>query len=594
MKKNLPGLRRAHKAEYPLIKNTAKELARRFETQSNWIEVVLFNTICSVRDLRDCLKEHKDISNEILSDDDLDRLFYPSLISALSCLGAKKAKMSFGVSSTEFYEDNISGDDVSKLDDRQLNKEEAKTIHNLMQDVLKFAGAFNILPPPILNFDKDKADGELLDANIILDTLDEFKKHLLKHEDHFLFGGARDSIPAFDTYPWFDYAFMTLAKVPMVVFERGQLSERGKNEVRFFRDENERRMSEEGDLLSLVFKREEYNPPKNYSPYVWIDVGKDLLNQKFIDSVKDKDILLRKKLFGARLFLLDEFQRFFTEDTVVEPYVAMIEYLKNEFSISEYMAIAGDNSEFFGFKAGTRYTYHVGTSMLQHLLHTSLIIPFAFENKIASQFYKAALPIYEFSQEVEGAHLLSFKYFEAYSLISSHIKFQIICNSLEGFRKRHSAAAKRALVDLDSFFSLKRSLKTKASPEMPVDSFAGEFSDDYSSYKPANKKIKPLTFTPMQAEVFKILMDRQDRKASVSQLIKELYSPSEAKEKLDKMAKAKGMKTKKRNEYKYEWRLEKGILKSKHPAWKIGMIKIGKKKGSEKWYYLDFSFEKTK
>ncbi len=593
MKKDRSFIRRATLAEYPLIKNTARELARRFETQSNWIEVVLFNTILADEDLLNSFKEDKDTSNKIISDDDLDRLFLPSLISALSCLGAKKTKMLFGVSSTEFYENDVSGDDVAKLDDRHLKKEERKAIFDLILDTFNFVGAFKYIPPPIFKLDDDKKEAELLDANIIVDTLAEFKKHLLKYEDHFLFGDVIHRIPAFDAYPWFDEAFITSAILPEVVLEKGQLAKRGENKIRFFRDENERRKAEEGELIRLVFKGKDYKPPKSYSPYVWINAGKDLVNQEFINKVKDRDLLLRRKLFNTRLFLIDEFQRFFTGESAIEPYAALIEHIKHEFSASEYMAIAQLNSEYFGFEPGTKYSYP-GKALLQILIRTSLTVPFAFENKVAFQFYKAALPIYEFSLDVEGAHLLSFGYFETYSLISSHTKFHGLCDAIKNVKNRRSAIAKRGMVNLDNFFSLGTSRKTTARPEMPVDFFAGEFSDDYSSYKPANKKIKPLTFTPMQAEVFKILMDRQDRKASVSQLIKELYSPSEAKEKLDKMAKAKGTKTKKRNEYKYEWRLEKGILKSNHPAWKIGMIKIGTKKGSEKWYYLDFSFEETK
>ncbi len=594
MKKKYSYTRRATKAEYPLIKNTAKLLANRFETQTNWIEVVLFNTIVSGENLLDYFKGTESLENKVLSDDLIHSCFIPSLISSLSSLGAKKTKSLFGIDSTEFYENRISGDDESNLDDRHLETKEQQSINLLIRQSLAFQGIFELTPPPI--FDKD--DESLTDpqnTNMLLNFLAGFKAHLFQYKNYFINDSAQNSIPSFEPYPWFDHAFVTRAKVAEIILAKGLLAEKNSipSDKRFFQNEIERKRYEEKEQREISIPKISYDASQRYEPYVIL--MKRAVVESFREKVTEPDQQLRDKLFRVRIFLIEEFERYFSDSSSREPIRGLVEYIKNEFSHSEYQAIKRKNSKYFGLDEKVEYSY-IDYLTFGRLLFTALELPLAFENNIFTKFYKAAKPIYEFSTDIDGPHRLNFNFFDSYSLIDSHTKIEYIYTALEPMKARRFAIIERISKDLERHFGFRRGSTAGAETTFlgENDIELGKFSIDFSSYTPANKKIKQLSFNPRQAEVIKVLMDRQDRKATVSQLVKKLYSPAEAKEILNKMAKAKSIKPKVRNKYRYEWRLEKGILKSRHPAWKIGLIKIGKKKGFEKWYYLDFSFEEVR
>ncbi len=95
--------------------------------------------------------------------------------------------------------------------------------------------------------------------------------------------------------------------------------------------------------------------------------------------------------------------------------------------------------------------------------------------------------------------------------------------------------------------------------------------------------------------LYKAFLDQPDGKITKSQMIKALYPSKKANEILDRVSKSQKTRPKVRNEYRYDWRLEKTIFKkAAHPVWQLGFIKISTKLGAEKSYYLDFGFETKK
>jgi hypothetical protein len=231
-------------------------------------------------------------------------------------------------------------------------------------------------------------------------------------------------------------------------------------------------------------------------------------------------------------------------------------------------------------------------------MDTALELPYAFENRIFSKFYKSAMPIYEFSSDVEGAHMLNFSFFDSYALLGNHAKIENIYLALEALRIRLFALGKRLFNEVNNHFNSKHRaiVSSVVTPTEFKDTNIGEFSHDFSSYQPVNKNIDEIKFTPAQAEVMKILCtafyEKPGGRITKSQLIKELYSSKKASGILDRISKAKKNKPKVRNEYRYDWRLEKSIFKkANHPIWKLGFIKTGIGAGDEKTFFLDFSFE---
>lgn len=594
MKKNHSFTRRATKAEYPLIKNTAKLLANRFETQSNWIEVALFNTIVSGENLLDHFKETKGLGNEVLSDDLLHQCFIPSLISALSSLGAKKAKNLFGIDSTKFYEAHISGDDQNNLDDRHLERIEEQKINLLIKQSLAFQGVFNSVPPPVI--DEDELEPQ--NVNKLIGLLSEFKKHLIEYQGYFLNESFLNKIPPFEPYPWFDNAFRTRATVSEIVFIKGLLAESGKNENRFFKNENERKKYEEKEQEKIRISVPISKGSPAYESYVLTKlngIGKEL-----IEKVKEPDLALRRKLFRARLFLVDELEKYFSDGSSREPFQGLVEYIKNEFSTSEYLAILGENPEYFGLGEKIKYSY-VDSFIFWRLLDTALELPFAIENKIFSKFYKSAMPIYEFSGDVQGPHLLNFSFFDSYSLLNSHSKIENLYVALEALKVRRFALGKRLYNEVNNYFHSKnRSIASGAASSIGFkETVIGKFSSDFSSYSPVNKNLDEIQFTPTQADAMRALyaafLDKPDGKIAKSQLIKAIYPTKKANEILDRILKAQETKPKVRNEYRYDWRLEKSVFKqANHPVWELDFIKISTKQGAEKSFYLDFGFETKK
>lgn len=588
MKNNFSHTRRAHLKEYKLIKNTARHLARRFNTTSRWIEVILINTIVNGNVKLQEKASKNEIGESILDDNCLHEDFIPSLIESLSTLGVAHTMTLFEVDTSKYVENDINESTSNQVDDRQFTKAEKLAVEQLIHRTKFFPVMFNSFPPPICY----ETEPDLQDTEQLLDVLTQFKCYLEKYKNNFLYEPSTSKIPPFDLYPWFNFHFSTNAQVVKVKLIKGLLNLPGQSSLKFFKDEEERKdfLVKEQEMVQIPV--EEYVERHLYAPRVMTKIGG--IDLELVPTVKDADILLRTKLFALRHFLVDELIRYFSDSTSRAPHESLFEYIKNEFSRSEYSAIVGNNKKYFGIPADKRYS-HLDNAIFFKLANVAFLIPFVFENRKVFKYHKALMPLYEFSSDVSGPHLLNFTYFDCVSLLEKKSKIDDIFENLDGVRLREFSLGNRCRQEFLNFFESEvPKIVENISAEVSTKISAGTFNADYSYYTPKNKKNKKLYFTPKQAEVIKILMDRQDRKATVSQLVKELYSSSEAKEILNKMAKAKSAKPKKRNEYKYEWRLEKGILKSNHPVWKIGMIKIGTKKGSEKWYYLDFSFEKIK
>lgn len=594
MKKKHLFTRRATKAEYPLIKNTAKLLANRFETQSNWIEVALFNTIVSGENLLDYFKGTKGLENQVLSDDLLHQCFIPSLISALSSLGAKKAKNIFGIDSTKFYEAHVSGDDQNNLDDRHLERIEEQKIDLLIKQSLAFQGVFNSVPPPVI--DEDELEPQ--NANKLIGLLAEFKKHLIEYQGYFLNESFLNKIPPFEPYPWFDNAFRTRATVSEIILIKGLLAESGKDKNRFFKNENERKKYEEKEQEKIRISVPIFKSSPIYEPYVLTKING--IDKELIEKVKEPDLALRRKLFLTRLYLIDELEKYFSDGSSREPFQGLVEYIKKEFSTSEYLAVRGENPEYFGLGEKIKYSY-VDNFIFWRLLDTALELPFAIENRIFSKFYKSAMPIYEFSGDVEGPHLLNFSFFDSYSLLNSHSKIENLYVALEALKVRRFALGKRLYNEINNYF---HSRNRSAAPAVAMsaglkETVIGKFSSDFSSYSPVNKSLDEIQFTPTQADTMRALytafLDKPDGKITKSQLIKAIYPTEKANEILDRVSKARETKPKARNEYRYDWRLEKSVFKQiNHPVWELDFIKISTKPGAEKSFYLDFSFETKK
>ena len=126
----------------------------------------------------------------------------------------------------------------------------------------------------------------------------------------------------------------------------------------------------------------------------------------------------------------------------------------------------------------------------------------------------------------------------------------------------------------------------------------GIFTEGFREYRPRDKTIEVIRFTARQAEVIKVLYEAHqsaiDGEIKRLTLVDSIYSARKAAEIREKHGQKVIRKDGKESSYKYEWRLEKTVIKESHPAWSLGLVKLGNKIGKDKSYKLDLDFESKK
>lgn len=635
-----------------LLKRTATSLATRFETTSQWLEIFLVNSLQTSDILFKDVKPEYQAETSILDDEDLKIYFLPDIVMPLSILGAEKTMELFEVDTSDYVENDFTSSTRVLPLRRNWTKKEARAVEKVIQGNSSFLSLFKSIPPPLpdsLDIDEESLDEE---TAILIELLKSYQNHLQNQKDDLIsYSGEGKKI--FEDYAWFEKAFDTRLDVPVVIYRKGLLVDRSKDYFPIaFKNENEKTefSAKPQEKIKLSLKSSSSNkyrtlvyPQNNESAS---NLADRLTKANPLDSnerVKSADIALREKIFAARISTLTFLIEYLEGKNLQEPNRRLAEYIKDEFSRSEFSALRGLNPQYFGFPEDTKYSYAL-SGTLERLLLTCFQVPSIVENRVFKKYYKNTRPIYDYSSDVDGPHLLDFSYYDALDLINED-QLEGIVESADQVSNRLFSQQIYIIELLNKYFRLK-SVALSQSYQEKVDEAVekslgqtdvvipyvheilnagkktkpktGIFTEDYKEYRPLNNNLPIFHFTDKQAAVIKILHEAFynwiDYRVKRSVLIEKLYGKEKAKEiaqrspsTMVRLNKHESKRRRKKNqkpnptekivykyEYRYEWRLEKTLIKEDHPAWVYGLVKSGGKIGNEKTYCLSFDFEKKK
>lgn len=628
-------LRRSYKEEKPLIKRTAKALALRYNTESPWIEKILNNTLSRSKSLLELTtaygKKRYESEDEVLSDADLYSQFMPSLLELLAVLGASRTRglLKLKVEDAHQVEYSIiTGKDRKQAYDDPLSEDEAEILKTISLNRFLIDIFFNIIPPPINEVEAEEDEDEENHDQDHASLLADFKAHLISQKAEILNGSGKAYSP-FHSYPWFDKAFATGANVEAIILSKGiltpQSSISGTRTDRYIKNETEREEFSLKDQSIIVLNQDDSIPAKFSSSIILkgsIEEKKNLKKYLSDPELKKQEINLRDKLFKLRIEAIDFITEYLAGTLTKEPVEAIAERMSDLFSRDEVQAVLGRNPKYFNLPQGTEYK-HRDEFIFHRILRTATFLP-AIETTYLRKLIRDSKPIFDYSLDIEGAHELSFSYIELMHLIQPAQLEQLI-PTLEFVVQRFSALEKRAYASFLKAMRLDRSIKSNDPIKAEVDLFAkkiadrtdvvipylkdilepslddhpkrktGLFTEGFREYHPVNKKIGVIRFTSQQSKVMQALYEAHDSAINGEikrlTLVDKIYSAEEATAIRAKHGKQVKKKDGSLSKFKYEWRLEKTLLKENHPAWKLGLVKLGEKIGDDKSYKLDLYFE---
>lgn len=633
-------LRRAYKDEKPLLKRTAKALATRYDTDSPWIEKILNNTLFRSKSLLELTtpygKKRYEFKDDVLTDTDLYSQFMPSVLELLAVLGATRTKRLLNLKVEEVLqtEYTVTGEERSDAYDEPLTKNEAEALQTISLNRFLIDIFFNIIPPPINSVeakDEELDDSDNEEENHDQDhasLLADFKAHLVAQKEEIIKGSGKAYAP-FAPYPWFDKAFATGVNIERIVLFKGMLvpqsTIKGTRTDRYLKNEKERAEFSLKDQSHIVVSQGDLMPTK-FEPSLFlkgsIEQKKHLKKYLTDPEVQKQEASLREKLFRLRLEAVDTITEYLAGTLMKEPVEAIAERMSDLFSRDEAQAILGRNPKYFNLPDGTEYK-HRDEFIFHRILRTATFLP-AIETTYIRKLVRDSKPIFDYSLDIQGAHEFSFSYIELMHLIQPAQLEQLI-PTLELVVQRFSALEKRAYASFLKALRLDRSMRLSDPVKAELDLFAkkiadrtdvvipylkdilepslndqskrktGLFTEGFREYHPVNKKIGVIRFTSQQSKVMQALYEAHDSaiKGEIKRLtlVDKIYSAEEANSIRLKHGKHVTKKDGSFSKFKYEWRLEKTILKENHPAWKLGLVKLGDKIGEDKSYKLDLYFE---
>ncbi len=633
-------LRRAYEGEKPLLKRTAKALATRYDTDSPWIEKILNNTLFRSKSLLDLTtaygKKLYETDDDVLSDNHLYSQFMPSVLELLAVLGATRTKKLLNLKIEEILQTEYTVTGKERIDayDEPLTKNEMEALKTVSLNRFLIDIFFNIIPPPINRTEaKDNEEDESDDEEETHDQdhaslLADFKAHLIIQKEEIIKGSGRAYAP-FTPYPWFDKAFATGANVETIVLCKGMLvrqsTTKGTRTDRFIKNEKERAEFSSKDQSAIAIIQDNSIPLKFESSLnlkASIQEKKDLKKYLSDSDSKKQELNIREKLFKLRIEAIDLITEYLAGTLTKEPVDAIAERMSDLFSRDEAQAILGRNPKYFNLPDDTEYK-HRDESIFHRILRTATFLP-AIETTYIRKLIRDSKPIFDYSLDIQGAHEFSFSYIELMNLVQFAQLEQLI-PTLELVVQRFSALEKRAYASFLKALRLDRSMRLSDPVKSELDIFAkkiadrtdvvipylkdilepslnkqtkrkvGLFTEGFREYHPVNKKIGVIRFTSQQSKVIEALYEAHELaiKGEVKRLtlVDKIYSVEEANDIRLRHGKHVTKKDGSLSRFKYEWRLEKTILKEDHPAWKLGLVKLGEKIGDDKSYKLDLYFE---
>lgn len=615
-------IRRAYHEEKQLLKRTARSLALRFDTPSQWIEEILASTLYWQQSLLDRDKSYLN-KNSILSDSDLISRFQPNLLEPLSIFGAHLTKSIFAVETPDAEENDINESTRNKLADRILSKSELERHAEIRENISLYRIIFETLPPPLPEGDEDIS---------LTSLLRQFLGHLKSQKDAMvLYGGKSEK--AFEPFPWFDVAFHTGMPVSRVTYQKGLIGVFPKIGAakKIFKDKSEKKefesIEQEKVLIapivepSFKFISSVSGTGKNHG----YQDRKSFFLGKPIEEMRDQEVSLRKGLFELRIKTVEFIIHFLEGVLSKEPVEELADYIRDNFSRVQFLAVTGDNPEYFFLsKEQIRQYRHLDRFLFHRLLRVATFLPMINDSRQISQFYKEIGPLFAYSDDVKGPHILNFSYYEAIDLVkktradSIATAFQSVMTVFHSMEIRASQLLRKSFrVDevspIDpqtqkSINSIAEKIGDRTDIIIPylkeiltprIDSSLpkkyGIFTENYREFHPANRSIEIIKFTKKQAKVIEVLSraleETPDGLVRRLSLVDKIYEDKEA-----KLIRSKdGKRVKKvdgtESSYPYEWRLEKTVLKESHPAWKLGLVGMGDKIGNDKTYRLNLAFD---
>lgn len=620
--------------EAKLLKRTAYLLASRYDTEMEWIFRLLRGTLFRAESLAEIttnkgIKKY-DHEESVLNDADLYSQFMPSIFEFLALLGARRAKSILGVIDAEpddkdrKYFKKGSERKASEIDEEPLTAKEAKALQAVTQNRFLIDTLFNVIPPPIIDTELDDEEDQDRDHHSLLT---EFRDHLISQKDEMINGSGKALRP-FEPYPWFDKAFATGVDVETVVLSKGLLAPRsssGTRTERFIKTEKERLECLANEQLDIVLDFKEEVPRGFRSS---ITDRSSVINKRkpkalSVDNeVKKAEIRLREKLFALRIELIDFIRHYLEGTTGKEPVEALTERMSDLFSREEAQAIIGKKEKYFGLPAGTNYR-HLDALTFQRLLRTATFLPII-ETSHLKRLMKDTKTIFDYSLDIEGPHHLSFSYAELLHLIKPAEVEQIL-PTLSIVVQRFGEMEKRAYSSFLKVMRIEKSVLLADPVKIEIDSFAkkiadrtdvvipylkeilnpnieekprnrvGIFTEGFREYHPINKSLGVIRFTALQAKVVEALYEAHESviggEIKRLTLVDKIYPVDEAAAIRARHGKKVTRADGTQSPYKYEWRLEKTIIKDTHPAWRLGLVKLGNKIGDDKSYRLDLEFE---
>lgn len=629
-----PSVRRSKDKERDVIQKTAIALAKRFKTDSIWIEEILHNTVSIHSKIEKHIEAGDECTDDVLSDFAIDASFRPSILEPLSVLGAKNTKKIFRVNDGESqkkYADNFTQGYYSRV----LTSDEYEA-HSSVLNCWSFSySIFRDLPPPV-----NVKIGERIFENCAEETLQSFKKFLKKQKDAIVIGDINNR-DQFIEYPWLEWNFLD-GKSEKIILYKSLLAKEWANpeEHRFFKDEKERVEYSKKEQENIVISPRLSKMPISYSCGIKVDDKFEIT-----DLGKKRDLELREKLFNFRISAIDTLIASLTGKNRQDPVETLIDNVLRDFTEREILALEGKNPEFFNLKTGTAYKHKEENCFFKIIRAVNLFFSIS-DSKLAQKTYSEFDEIFKFSEEIEGPHQLWLSYYDFLFLLSSkpEISGQLIDRITESCEFLSMSFNRFAMIESRLGRMISRISKTSdtvvSQPIMAqLNSYAeneygqtnlalpyldeilsggakskkatGVFLNNFRDYKPRNKKISPIRFTKKQAKAIEVLYKAFQRDGyglvRRSVLIEQIYGEKKAKEiaekspanlerispRLAKGKKKKGVRNKIIYKHRYEWRLEKILFKAKHPAWMCGMVQSGAPIGGEKTYRICFDFDRT-
>jgi hypothetical protein len=627
--------RRANEDEKPIIHRTAQSLASRFNTTARWIEEILTATIrLHDKDLALTELERYKKQDSIISDNDLISFFSPSVFEMLSILGWKKTFSIFKINPDQYEEVNLRVSSDKNYFVRALTNDEELNLALIRKREQLFSVFFSEVPPPILLGEEASIEDET-----ISDILRLFREHLLSQEESYI-GGSIDEREPFEHYPWFEIVFKTGVRVPRIIFEKGLL--KIKSMVRpteYFKNEEERKSFEENETQPIIVSLPKIVRSGKYQSQIRMIVSSEQDKAKSIKSsaiefdklvtsqvVVDEEKILRRKLFKLRIQTIDYILNYLDGLPSREPVDALSEYIQDNFSKADFQALMGQNPKHFNLPEHFEYTF--ADQLLPYsLIRAAIILPKINDSRAFHKLYQDMSDIFDYSKDVEGSHLLNFTYCDMLDQFSPS-KVEQICGRIEDIFEQLSAVEKRQSEIFSRAFMLRTASSTGLLEKSKLDTIStqladridvvipylkeilqpdikekpknrvGIFTEGFREYHPRDKSLGIIRFTDLQAKVIQALYEAHESAINGElkrlTLVERIYPAREAAEIRAKHGQKVIKKDGSESSYKYEWRLEKTIIKENHPAWRLGLVRLGRKIGSDKSYRLDLEFESKK